>query len=396
MEKVEKKRKWEREYEKYSTSTELDERLEYLQDLINGKVATKEEYAEHKKLTAVKANLPKVKNILELRQKLEQQRKELKDEIARRELVGKYDKATKILEDEMKKLQEEKARLEQEIKDPKLKPEKKAELQTKLAENSKKIQDNNIKFGKCHEGMETENNKIEQSKFKDVSLEELKNKAVSISSHISQCNLACNKLMQGFSWQSIEVALDKYEGEKLKAKGKEAGKMKQNREAAKASNAKGQQAKSQDGEEQEENSLATLTTWQKVKNWAKSTWGKIKGQFVEDEEQEEQEESEGAVKPEKAAEKPTFWQKVKNWFKEDESNEKSEKGNSGKESSGKATDKEESFRQYLKDVAEKGMDGVEQEKTEARMKSAREKLEANRAEALKREAERNQKNKDAR
>ena len=398
MEKVEKKRKWEREYEKYSTSTELDERLEYLQDLINGKVATKEEYAEYKKLTAIKANLPKVQNILKLREKLEGQRKELKDEIARRELVGKYEKAAKILEEEMKKLQGEKVRLEEEIKDPNLKPEKKAELEAKLADNDKKRQKNNIDFGKCHEGIDTENKKTEQSQFKDVSVEDLKNEATSISSHISQCNLACNKLMQGFSWKSIEVALDKYEGERLKAKGKEAAKMKQNREAAKASNAKGQQSKSQDGTEQEETSLATLTPWQKVKNWARATWEKIKGPFVEDEQQEESEEVVEAGTPE---EKPTFWQRVKNWFKEDESNEKSEKGKGSSdkaksEKSGQEAGKEDSFRQYLRDVAEKGMDGVEKEKTEARMKSAREKLEANRAEALKREAERDQKNKDAR
>lgn len=406
MGKTEKKRKWEREYEQYLNSTELEERLEYLQDLINGKVATKEEYDEHKKLAAIKANLPKVKNILELRGKLEEQRKELKDEITRRELVEKYGKAAKILEDEMEKLLKEKANLEKEIK---LKPEKKAELQAKLAENNNKRQENNRKFGKCHEEIEIGNNKTQQGKFKDISLEDLKNEAVLISSNISKCNLACNKLMQGFSWKSIEVALDKYESERLIAKGTNAAKMKQNREAAKASNTKGQQAnvklKSQDEEEQEENSIATLTRWQKVKNWAKdfakTTWGKIKEQFVDKEEQEVPEE----VIESQIETKPTLWQRVKNWFKEDEEKEQSEKdkGNSDKVKTEKVAEKEESFREYLRNVAEKGMAGVEQEKAEAeksskeaRMKLAREKLEANRAEALKREAERNQNNKDVR
>ena len=390
MEKTEKKRKWERDYEQYSSSTELDERIQNLQDLINGKTATKEEYAEHKKLTAVKSNLPKVKNILELREKLDLRRKAIRDEIARRESIEKYEKATKVLDNEMKRLQWEKDLLEEQLKNPNLKPEKRAEFETKLAENDKKRQENNMKFGDCHEAIKAQNSQTEQSEFKNVSIEDLKNRAISISSHISQCNLACNKLMQGFSWQSIEVALDKYEGEKLKAKGQQAAKIKQNREAAKASNAKGQQTtsapKSQDKEENEENSLVPLTRWQKIKNWAKETWGKIKAPFVDDEEQEVSEEVESEQE-----EKPTFWQRVKNWFKDDESKEQSEKG---KENSEKG--KEDSFRQYLRDVAEKGMDGVEQEKTEARMKSAREKLEANRAEALKRETERDQKNKDAR
>ena len=375
-----KKRKWEREYEQYSNSTELDDRIEYLQDLINRKVATKDEYEGHKKVTAIKANLPKVKNILELRGKLDGEIKEIKAELAKRELSEKIDKAIIVLDDEMKKLEEEKIRLEKEIKDN---PEKKAELQTKLAENEKKIQENNVKFGKCHEEKKKESKNAEKSKFKDITTEDLKAQSAQISMNISKCNLACNKLMQGFSWKSIEVALDKFENEKLTAKGKETAKMKQNREAAKAANEK----------QEAEKAIANLTKFQKFKNWAKNLWDKATAPFFEEDEKEQ---SEGPEKEEAKAEskeeKPKFWQKVKAWFKGEDA--KTKTGDKGKDDSEKESEpktpekeptKEDTFRQYLRQVAEKRIDGIEQEKLdaekaekEARRKAAIEKLKANR------------------
>lgn len=398
---MEKKRKWEREYEKYSNLTELDERIEYLGDLINGKVATKEEYDEHKKLMAIKTNLPKVKNILELRGKLEEQIKEMKAEMAKRELRAKYDKAITVLEDEMKKLEEEKTRLEKEIKDPNLTPEKKAELKTKLTENEKKRQENNVKFGKCHEGKQKENKDAEQSKFKDVKTEDLKNEIIKLSSNISKCNLACNKLMQGFSWKSVELALDKYENEKLTAKGKQAAKMKQNREAAKAANAKEQQSVKAEPtkaeptkvepEKQQENSIANITRWQKIKNGARGVWKKIEDFFFEEVDEEPEKTGDNTSEP-----KTTVWQKIKNWFKKEEQPEQQPVQQPAQQPTQQPAQqsKQDDFREYLKKVAEIGIDGIEQEKLaekQARILAAKERLEANRAEALKREAERNAK-----
>ncbi len=421
MEKNERKRKWEREYEKYSSSAELEERIEYLTDLTNGKVAMKEEYAELKRLTAIKENLPKVKNILELRGKLQEQREEINAEIKRREYNEKLDKATQKLEDEMKKLEEEYDNLQSELKKPELEPEKKAELQAKLAENANKRQENNKNFGKCQDEIKVQKSNSENNKFKDMTTEDLKNQATNISSNISQCNFACNRLMQGYSWQSIDVALDKFKGEKLTAKGPQAAKMEQNREAAKAANVKGKtepakEAKTEESksdepktivwrskfadeksqEDEEENSLANLTLWQKAKNWVKGTVAKIKSRFQGEEEVEEvveqdekslwekmkdkinqlrgiEEELEPEKKPlvkptapkqktEQEVEAETEWEKQ---CKEAVQEEKPEKESN-------------TFRQYLKEVAEKGVDGVEQEQKEAKRQAAIEKLKANR------------------
>ena len=420
---MEKKKKWEREYEKYLTSTELNDRLEELEEKIKAvkprkrtvdfgdgiKVAveknfkyevrhiSKEEYDEYKKLTTIKTNLPKVKNILELRGKLGEDLKELKAEIESRELLSKYDKTIELLEVEMKKLDDEKSKLENELRTPNLQTEKKAELQAKLAQNQKMRQHNNVKFGDCHEEKGKINQKAERSKFKDNSVEDLKSKATMLEQRRSMCNYACNRLMQGYSWKSIEVALDKFENEKLTARGEEAAKMKQNREAAKVVNEKGETSKEKlsekaalkSEEEKEENAIANLTRWQKVKNWTKSLWGKIKEPHVEENSQEQSEEA----KLDNGEGKTTFWQKVKNWFKGEEPETQS--GDQGKDDSEKEAEpktpekestKEDSFRQYLRDVAEKGMNGVEQENAEAekaakeaRMQAARKKLEANRA-----------------
>jgi len=391
-----KKRKWEIKYEEYSSSTELDERIEYLGDLINGKVATKEEFEEHKKLAAIKNNLPKVKNILDLRGKLEEQVIELKAEISKRKLIATCDKYIEKLENQMKQLEEENEKLESEMKDPKLTPEKKAEIKSKLEENQNKRQTNNRKFGEIQEEKQKNSKDAEKSKFKDITTEELENKELQLHTNISKCNLACNKLMQGYSWKSVEVALDKFENERLTAKGKNAEKMKKNRAAAKEEPEKEAEKEAEkepekeeekEAEKEPEKALAKITGWQKLKNGAKAILEKIdKFLFEKDEEKPEKEENTVSET------KPTVWQKIKDWFKKEEkdSEKQPEKGpEKGPEKEPIKEpikqSKEDSFRQYLKDVAEKGIDCVEQERLEAekaekeaRRNAAIEKLKANR------------------
>lgn len=74
------KRKWEVEYEKFA-SDEIENDIKDYEDLEKENKLTKEQYNKLKKLRAVKNNLPKVKNILELRDKLVAERKEIIAEI---------------------------------------------------------------------------------------------------------------------------------------------------------------------------------------------------------------------------------------------------------------------------------------------------------------------------
>ena len=453
-----KKRKWERDYEEYSNSTELDEKisfLEYAQEnngLNNG--LNKEEYKELKKLIAIKENLPKVKNILELKDQLLAQKEEIQKEIAERQKLAKINAECQKLDEEMKKLEEEKVTLEEGLKNN---PEKKAEIQGKLKANQAKINQNNKDFGDKqeillkHKRQEDENAKQgKENKFKGKSTEELQNEVLQISSNISKCNLACNKLMQGYSWQSVEVALDKYEKERYTAKGENAKKIQKNIDAAKDANAKGDVSKTGSKEEAEtkapeaetkapeaetkapedessataktenkdENAIAVQTPWQKFKEWCKELWAKFTGKFYDeveiDEENLENEENKEDVEEakENVEEKQSLWTKLKDVVnnirnkKEKEEAKAPEAEAKAPEAETKALEveaktsevetkapettekqetKQDSFRQYLRDVAAKGIDGVEQDRLaaekaekEAKRQAAIEKLKANR------------------
>lgn len=428
MANVEKKRKWERDYESYANSTELDERIEYLTDLTNGNVAMKEEYQELKRLNAIKANLPKVKNILELREQLETQRKEINEEIKLREQIEKKEKENEDLEAKMAKefdnINKQNEKLVELLKSGKLSEKQKEVAKIKIKENEDKLkgnvskrQENNKIFGDNLEEIGKLKKQLEEKgKFNGISTEDLRNQVTQTSSNISKCNLACNKLMQGYSWQSVEVALDKFD-EKFTAKGENAAKIKENREAAKAANSKTEQLKMNFGPaakvepvknntveektiikpnsektkqepKREETALKIPTRWQKIKGWAKNWFERM---FVEEvEEDKEQVE---------VPEKKSIFARIKEAFMKKEEADKQEENKheekteevakqeeAKKEGPVKTESKSDIFRQYLRDVAENGIDGVEQEKAEAekaakaaRMQAAKEKLKANRA-----------------
>lgn len=367
MEKTDKKRKWERDYENYANSTELNERIEALTELTNGKVAFKEEYKELKQLTAIKANLPKVKNILELREKLEGQRLEIKAYIDRQESISKIDKTLLSLEAEMTELETAQTVLEEKLKSPNLSEEEKAKIQKEIEENKAKKQANNVKFGDCHEELEKYNKQGKsQEQFKDMAIDDVKNQYTQISMNISKCNLACNKLMSGYSWQSVEVAIDKYETERLTAKGVQAEKMKQNRAAAKGQPIKAEPVKVEPAIEKVETALEVPTRWQKIRGWAKNLWEKW---FVKEVDESEVKDDE---KQEKSTEKKSLWSKIKDFYnkfmeKEEPTKIEEVKPETEKEKEEPATTetKQDAFRQYLRDVAQKGIDQVEQDKNNA-------------------------------
>ena len=465
---MEKKRKWERDYESYANSTELNERIEYLTDLVNagvggtgeiGRLATKEEYKELKKLTAIKNNLPKVKNILELREQLVKEKEEIKKAIELKQRLVQKSKDCQLLEYKLNGIDIEKdgkkvhiegllekrealdkklSELNAKIANPNLDPAEKTKLKAdkiklegEISDNDNKIQDNNKEFGDKQEQIKEYQKIIKMTKFKDVSLEDLKKQSIQISSNISECNIACNRLMQGGSWQQVEVALNKYETEKLTATGKNATKIKQNREAAKAANAKREQNKSEQTKTQptnantekvvtessetnqepeqtkkEETALSVPTGWQKIKGYAKKVFEKW---FMEEVDEEKINIEEDKEKKE-APKKKSIFARIKagiNAFMQKEETEQTDSAipntptqadsakpdETKKEETEKQETKQDAFRQYLRDVAEKGIEGIEQDRQaaeKAKEAATRAKLENYRAEAQKREAERNQ------
>ena len=92
-------KKWEKEFEKFSRG-EFDDRYNELSDKISNKTCTKDELKEFKRLDLVKKNLPKVKNIMEYRDKLNHEREIIDGELKRREEARNLNKERADLEKE--------------------------------------------------------------------------------------------------------------------------------------------------------------------------------------------------------------------------------------------------------------------------------------------------------
>lgn len=402
-------RKWEQKYEEFSNSKELEEKMAILEDKINGKVAFKEEYEEFKKLSAIKENLPKVKNILQLREKLENENKEINEEIKKREARVQLNKKIEKLEEKLKEHEAEWDKITKELKGE-LSEEEKTSKKTRLKQIETLKQKNNVEFGNCQDQLKLDAEEIAKSKFKDISTDELKEQAYQGKMKVSKCNLACNKLMQGYSWDSVEVALDKFKDERFTAKGKEAEKMRQNRAAAKSENEKEQnkevvkneneneneqvqksEAKSQSKEQKSisnegNKSLAVpeeKTIFQKIKDKLKNLTNRAKDWIMGKEEEEiEENVAEVIEETEKETEsketlisklinKTKEWMNKRNKSEKDEEvveNKKEEKKeaevveNKKEDSKEDEQPKKDDFKEYLKFVAENGVNITPEEK----------------------------------
>lgn len=395
-------RKWEQKYEEFSNSKELEEKMAILEEKINGKVAFKEEYEEFKQLSAIKENLPKVKNILQLRENLENENKEINEEIKKREARVQLNRKIENLDKQLKTYEAEWDKITTELKSDKLSEEEKQSKKSRLKEIEACKQKNNVEFGNCQDQLKLDAEEIKNSKFKDISTDELKEQAYQGKMKVSKCNLACNKLMQGYSWDSVEVALDKFKDERFTAKGKEAEKMRQNRAAAKLENSKEQNvevsenkeekpSKEQKAENKEENQALAVqeekTLFQKVKEVLKKLTNKTKDWLMgKDEEVENEVEETVDVEKEDNVEKETesketliskLINKTKEWMNNRNKSEKDAEVVENKKEDKKEAEvaenkkeaskeneqpKKDDFKEYLKFVAENGVNITPEEK----------------------------------
>lgn len=195
------KRKWETQYENTDIS-KIEERLAELNEKYDNQKMTKEEQAEQRKLKTMKENLPIVKDLIEVRERRINEKSEIKKEIDRRESLEKLSKECDKLESELKQLEEKNAEIDEKLKNPDLSDKEKESLKSEKNEVLKKMDDNNNKFAEN----QTKLNNNPEGKYLDMSLDDLKNKQIMISEEISYCNFACNKLMQGYSWDAVEAA----------------------------------------------------------------------------------------------------------------------------------------------------------------------------------------------
>ena len=349
--------KWEDKYEKLKNG-EFDARIDELKDKANNKTATKEEYKEYEKLSKSKNNLGKVENVLEYREKLKEELNELKQEVETRKDAVLANQESKKLEKELVKITEEIIKTEKELKDPEIKEDRKDELLAKREELYGKRDENNSRYAKAQKALEGEFSR--EGELKNLSKKEIEDKALLLKTRMSKCNMVAKNLLNGASWDTIDLKLDNWDKKYTKKK---------DVEKTKAENENSGKEGEVSAKPSLENKLGEFSEEDLISDSSAEKYKKNKQLMSED--------------------KHPRLTKIKNWFKkilkkeekmlpEPEEKGKSEKIKAAsalnKTEESKEQDEDKSFREYIKAVAEKGMDGVSMEEKVAKQEKAERKL----------------------
>ena len=217
-------RKWEEKYKELQ-SGKLDTRIGELQQKFDNKSITREELKEFEKAKKIKENMSKIENIAEYKEKLEGQLKELKAEQDRRKSLVDLEKEAKKLDGELSRLNFDRAVAERELKTPDLSDNKRAEIQARLASVKEKMNKNQEAFSKNQLTIAATSKA--GGKLAELPDEELQAKRTNISTKISKCHMICGKLVEGYSWDSIDMKLEQWNDRKLTSKKETAEKMRQ-------------------------------------------------------------------------------------------------------------------------------------------------------------------------
>lgn len=244
-----KKEKWEIQYEDYQNGG-LDKKIEELKAKYENKEIDAKQYMkEQKQIDKIKTNLPKVEHLLELRNELKDLKVEIEEELVARENEKSKNENGNKLEDEMQKLDEENAKLlisieetQKQLKNPNLSEQDKKELEAKLNKDNMDLNENNSKFMELNgkrKAYVAESRDTEISKMND---QDLKKNYQKICMKLSRNNFYAKRLLKGYDIESVKAEDKKIDWnskkydidmKKLTAKGKEAEKIKGLRETAK-------------------------------------------------------------------------------------------------------------------------------------------------------------------
>lgn len=219
-------RKWEEKYESYKNG-EMKQRFEELKKKSDNKEISIEEYKELQKMTKIMDNLPKVENLMEYINQLDNNLVLLKSEYgARNEVDNAKDNASK-LDQEIQKNMNRQMEIKEKIKeingnmknlseDEKQGAEKeKATLKKEYLDLQKAAKNNNEKYI----GVTSKLDNIQKNnELKKYGKEEMREECFKIASKISKSNMVANNLMNGYSRESIQINLDNWKDRKFTAK----------------------------------------------------------------------------------------------------------------------------------------------------------------------------------
>lgn len=372
---------------------------------------------EKQRLEKLKLNFKQVSNIIEYRDKLKGQLKELKEEVQRRDNLKQAASRQEALENKIAEYQKryeevskEIKRVNRKLKDLKLEEkDEKAELEEELLNLEIEREEITKEMPKAQEKRDKQEEILKNGlgKKTELSREEIEKKSFDIQSKINKCNLVANCLVNGLSWDSIDMHIDNWKDRKFTAKdGKLADNIKDaNREEEQPvkrddeplkemmNQEKGNENPEIDNrthitdkevekiarEQQKLPNLKKATFWDtkigkafsKLGRFCKNVGILFKETFIN-----ENSKKEISNKPnEKDVEKSVEELQDKLQREQIAETVKEIMGEKSMQKDVKEKPVEElSFKEYIKQIAEKGMAEVEREQREAREKSIREKL----------------------
>lgn len=375
-----KKEKWEIQFEEYQNGG-LDKNLEEVKAKYNNKEIDAKQYIkEQKRIEKIKNNLSKVENLVKFRYELNDLKSMLEDELINRygqaksivnskEIDKKIEESDKKNEELLTRIDEIKAKL----KNKNLTKNEIENLQKGLKENEKKLDANNKEFLELN--ARRNNNKqssIEQANGQQFSMlksDDLKKEYSKVCMKLSRNNFFAKRLLKGYDIESIKIE-DKnidWEAKKYTINAKQIEKIKKLKEAAK---------------ENEKSIDKSEKTPEKITEETEKKIGEDVKEIMKDKESTELiEVSEFERKHPRLAKIAKFFSNIKNKI-----SNKKEKNNLQKEKEvpkNKHNDfikRLNDMNQYeISDVAEKGMDGIKED----RMSEAKKRLMENKQKSAK-------------
>ena len=230
------KRKWEIEFDTLSAMN-IDDEIAKLE----GKGKTKEEYKANKnkieelkafkenKLKAFKENKPKIERLRAFRDKYEAIKEKLTNEnntlksemqslqTSKLDLIKLQAEQTKI-DEEHKILAQKRIEIEEKIKNATTDEERES-LRLEFENNEKKIINNDNRFIANQNSLKSKlENQQRDPKAIQKKIEENEKKIKNASEIISKCNMICHAILEGKSWDDIEVKLAEWQHAKFRGK----------------------------------------------------------------------------------------------------------------------------------------------------------------------------------
>ena len=230
------KRKWEIEFDTLSAMN-IDDEIAKLE----GKGKTKEEYKANKnkieelkafkenKLKAFKENKPKIERLRAFRDKYEAIKEKLTNEnntlksemqslqTSKLDLIKLQAEQTKI-DEEHKILAQKRIEIEEKIKNATTDEERES-LRLEFENNEKKIINNDNRFIANQNSLKSKlENQQRDPKAIQKKIEENEKKIKNASEIISKCNMICHAILEGKSWEDIEVKLGEWQHAKFRGK----------------------------------------------------------------------------------------------------------------------------------------------------------------------------------